>query len=131
LSVYRRISPYTTWRYTIVIRSHVNRRISPYTVVNDRACSTWVKTFPPYTELYDCCIRSCVNVHGRVRPRYASVSTSTPKISQYGDSRYLDLPRSKIRRKTWQDLLKSYPKPSSLNLTSIVVSNSCRLSFLI
>jgi len=41
-SVYRRMSPYTTRRYTIVIRSHVNRRISPYTVAYDRACSTWV-----------------------------------------------------------------------------------------
>jgi hypothetical protein len=42
-SVYRRMSPYTTRRYTIVIRSHVNRCISPYTVVYDRACSTWVQ----------------------------------------------------------------------------------------
>jgi hypothetical protein len=41
-SVYRRMSPYTTRRYTIVIWSHVNRRISPYTVVDDGACSTWV-----------------------------------------------------------------------------------------
>jgi len=37
-----RIPPYTTRRYTVVIRSHVNRRISVYTVVYDRACSTWV-----------------------------------------------------------------------------------------
>jgi hypothetical protein len=44
-SVYRRMSPYTTRRYTIVIRSHVNRRISPCTVVYDRACSTWVSSF--------------------------------------------------------------------------------------
>jgi len=41
-SVYRRMSPYTTRRYTILILSHVNRRISPYTAVHDRACSTWV-----------------------------------------------------------------------------------------
>ncbi len=30
-----------TRRYTIVIRSHVNRRISPYTIVYDCVCSTW------------------------------------------------------------------------------------------
>jgi hypothetical protein len=41
-SVYRRISSYTTRRYTTVIRSHVIRLISPYTVVYDRACLTWV-----------------------------------------------------------------------------------------
>ena len=29
-------------RYTIVIRSHVNRRISPYAVVYERTCSTWI-----------------------------------------------------------------------------------------
>jgi hypothetical protein len=31
-----------TRRYTIVIRSHVNRRIFPYTIVYDRGCLTWV-----------------------------------------------------------------------------------------
>jgi hypothetical protein len=41
-SVNHRICPYTTRRYSIVIRSHVSRRISPYTVVYDGACSTWV-----------------------------------------------------------------------------------------
>jgi hypothetical protein len=39
-----RISPYTTRRYTIVIRSHVNRRISPYTVVYNRAYLIWRDT---------------------------------------------------------------------------------------
>ena len=41
-SVYHHISPYTTRRYTIVILYHVNRRISPYTIVYDRAGLTWV-----------------------------------------------------------------------------------------
>jgi hypothetical protein len=44
------MSPYKTRRYTIVIRSHVNRRISPYTVVYDRACSTWVEPLLVTTE---------------------------------------------------------------------------------
>ena len=33
--------PYTTRRYTIVILYHVNRRISPCTIVYDRAGLTW------------------------------------------------------------------------------------------
>ena len=35
-----RLSPYTTRRYMIVILDHVNRRISSYTIVYDRACLT-------------------------------------------------------------------------------------------
>jgi hypothetical protein len=34
-----------TRRYTIVMLDHVNRCISPYTVVYDRACFTWVSIF--------------------------------------------------------------------------------------
>jgi hypothetical protein len=46
------MSPYTTRKYTIVIRSHVNRRISPYTVVYDCACSTWAVVLPPQQQSY-------------------------------------------------------------------------------
>ena len=37
----------TTRRYTIVILSQVNRHVSPYAVVYDRAYSTWVHAYMP------------------------------------------------------------------------------------
>jgi len=39
------IPPYTTPRYTILIRDYVNRRISLYTVVYDHVCLTWVMKY--------------------------------------------------------------------------------------
>ena len=39
--VYDRISLYTTWKFTIIILSHVNGRISLYMVVYDRRRPSW------------------------------------------------------------------------------------------
>jgi hypothetical protein len=61
------MSPYKTRRYTIVIRSHVNRRISPYTVVYDRACSTWVEPLLVTTEGGEKSCHECSTAGGSQR----------------------------------------------------------------